>query len=408
MDRLFSKYNMQQSLDNQPQAFRAEVEGFGEDYILTVSEDDLVTALAEKGRWDPPELLEPYIESDREITVQRTDDLGRGYTRQASQIVVRIPFTGEKVFFQMSAPTGVWQPPRASLHEGYLEVVYEDVGLTAATVRNELDALLATINSYLVQFQQAATQHNATLADKIRPFVKARKQRILERRDIVASIGLPMKRREDAPATYTLPDIRRKPKITMPVVKDKAFTPEPALAESEYEAILSIMRNMVSVMERSPHAFRTLQEEDLRWHFLFQLNGQYEGRATGETFNYKGDTDILIRENDRNVFIAECKFWDGKDSLTATIDQLIDRYVHWRDTKTAILVFNRNKDFSKVLEHILPTVEAHPCFKRSISNPSETEWRFLFRNRDDANRELVLTVLVFDVPRNVANGPGSE
>lgn len=401
MDRLFSKYNMQQSLENQPLAFREQVEGFAEDYILTVPEDDLVSVLAAKGRWDPPVLGEPYIESDREVPVQRIDDFGRRYTRQASEIVVRIPFTGEKVFFHMSAPTGAWDPPRASVHEAYLEVTYQDVGLTAAAVRTELDALLATISSYLVQFQQAATQHNATLAEKIRPFVKARKQRILERRDIVASIGLPMKRRDDAPATYTLPDIRRKPKITMPVVKDKAFTPEPALADSEYEAILSIMRNMVSVMERSPHAFRTLQEEDLRWHFLFQLNGQYEGRATGETFNYKGDTDILIRENDRNVFIAECKFWDGKESLTATIDQLIDRYVHWRDTKTAILVFNRNKDFSKVLEQIRPTVEAHPCFKRSTNHPNETEWRFLFHNRDDANRELVLAVLVFDVPREL-------
>lgn len=87
----------------------------------------------------------------------------------------------------------------------------------------------------------------------------------------------------------------------MPVVKEKAFVPEPALSEKEYENILSIMRGMVRVMERSPNAFRNHEEEDLRWHFLIQLNGQYEGRASGETFNYNGKTDILIRENDRNA-----------------------------------------------------------------------------------------------------------
>jgi hypothetical protein len=51
---------------------------------------------------------------------------------------------------------------------------------------------------------------------------------------------------------------------------------------------------MVRVMEQSPHAFATMHEEDLRTYFLVQLNAQYEGQATGETFNFQGKTDILI------------------------------------------------------------------------------------------------------------------
>jgi hypothetical protein len=125
---------------------------------------------------------------------------------------------------------------------------------------------------------------------------------------------------------------------------------------------------------------------------------KYEGRATGETFNYKGDTDILIREQDRNVFIGECKVWKGPSSLTAAISQILDRYLHWRDTKTAILIFNRNKNFSDVLAQVQPTVESHPCFKRTVGQTSETEWRFVFRNRNDANREVHLSVLAFDIP----------
>jgi hypothetical protein len=399
MDRLFSEFDLGHCLDNQPQAVRDEVEGFKEDYILTVPEEDLTLALADKAKWDPPVLGEPYVASDEEVTVRRVDDFGRPYARKATRIVVQIPLTGDKTFFRMSARTNQWSPPRAAVNEHYLEVDYVEVGLTADTVRNQVGSLVTAINSYLVQFQEAAEQHNSTIADKVRPFIQARKQRILERRNLVASIGLPIKKRANAPMTYALPDIRRKPRITMPVVKDRAFAPEPAIDKAEYEAILSIMRNMVSVMERSPNAFRTLHEEDIRWHFLFQLNGQYEGRATGETFNYKGDTDILIREDGRNVFIAECKFWSGKEALTKTIDQLVDRYLHWRDNKTAVVIFNRNKDFTNVLEQVEPTITAHPCFKRTVSHSSESEWRFVFRNRDDASREILLSVLVFDVPR---------
>ena len=80
---------------------------------------------------------------------------------------------------------------------------------------------------------------------------------------------------------------------------------------SEYEEILRMMQSMAQVMELSPHVFETLGEEDLRTHFLVALNGQYEGQATGETFNFQGKTDILIRADGRNVFIAECKFWSG-------------------------------------------------------------------------------------------------
>ncbi len=91
----------------------------------------------------------------------------------------------------------------------------------------------------------------------------------------------------------------------------------------EYEFILSTISNMVEVMERSPRAFENMEEENLRQHFLVQLNGQYEGNATGETFNYQGKTDIFLRVEDRNVFIAECAFWRGEKSLKDKIDQLL-------------------------------------------------------------------------------------
>jgi hypothetical protein len=96
-----------------------------------------------------------------------------------------------------------------------------------------------------------------------------------------------------------------------PSASTAAFKPEPVLDEKNYRAILEVIQSMAMVMERSPTAFAAMGEEDLRQHFLVQLNGHFEGAASGETFNYQGKTDILIREQDRNIFIAECKFWRG-------------------------------------------------------------------------------------------------
>ena len=166
----------------------------------------------------------------------------------------------------------------------------------------------------------------------------------------------------------------------------------------DYEHILSVMTNMALVMERSPSAFAAMDEEALRSQFLVQLNGHYEGQATGETFNYEGKTDILIRVKGKNIFIAECKYWSGPKKLIDTVNQLLG-YASWRDTKVAIIIFNRNKNFSQVLEAVPGAIKAHPNFKREIDQPSETSFRYAFAHRDDPNREMTLTVLAFDVPQ---------
>jgi len=135
----------------------------------------------------------------------------------------------------------------------------------------------------------------------------------------------------------------------------------------------------------------------LRDHLLVPLNGLYEGGATGETFNFDGKTDILIRHQGRNTFVAECKFWGGPKLLTKTIDQLLG-YTSWRDTKTAIIIFNRNRDLSAVLAKITPQVEAHPNFVKTMPYADETSFRFILHHRDDRQRQLTLTILVFEIP----------
>jgi len=130
---------------------------------------------------------------------------------------------------------------------------------------------------------------------------------------------------------------------------------------------------------------------------VVQLNGQFEGAATGETFNVSGKTDILLRANGRNVFIAECKFWKGPKHYREAIDQLLG-YTAWRDTKTAILVFNRGTVMSTVLQGVAAETSAHKNFKRKLDWKHESGFRYIFHHMGDPNREFILTVLVFDVP----------
>ncbi len=55
-----------------------------------------------------------------------------------------------------------------------------------------------------------------------------------------------------------------------------------------------------TLAQRAPHSFAALPEEDLRQHFLVQLNAELGGDATAETFNSNweggggGKTDIWV------------------------------------------------------------------------------------------------------------------
>ncbi len=73
-------------------------------------------------------------------------------------------------------------------------------------------------------------------------------------------------------------------------------------------------------------------------------------------------------------------------------------YTSWRDTKTALLIFNRDRKMSTVLEKMPDAVKSHTNFKKAVACDLEAGFRFILGHRDDPNREVMLTVLVFDVP----------
>ena len=79
------------------------------------------------------------------------------------------------------------------------------------------------------------------------------------------------------------------------------------------------------------------------------------------------------------------------------MEQLLG-YSTWQDTKTAIVVFNRGGDFTSVIGKTRETVKGHPNFKRELPYDSESGFRCVICHRDDPAREMILTVMLFDIP----------
>lgn len=64
-----------------------------------------------------------------------------------------------------------------------------------------------------------------------------------------------------------------------------------------------------------------------------------------------------------------------------------------------ILIFNRSTETSTVLAGVDATAKEHANFKRAVNWPHESGFRYVFHANGGTNRELILTLLVFHVPK---------
>lgn len=406
---LFSSTELRGIIDARRNLVRQEAEQMDANRLLNTSTADLTRYLVDKYTLEAPiPRRDEWSASEEETQIDVHHDQNRWITDRSrpclipgQSIEVEVPIEGDVELLYARASTFSPVSPQAEVRGRSLFLRFDlphdsqqrDIRQEAEQALNEIDQHLGWIRNDLNAFNHGLTAE----AERA---IAARRERILANQGRAASLGIPLKSRPDAPRTYALPEIRRKVALSLPPATSAAYEPEPALDMENYEHILSVVQNMTHVMERSPSAFQSMGEEDLRQHFLVQLNGHFEGTATGETFNVNGKTDILLRAKDRNVFIAECKFWKGPKHYRETIDQLLG-YTAWRDTKTAILVFNRGTAMSTVLAGVQTETKRHENYKRTVEWKHESGFRYIFHHISDTNREFLLTVVVFDVP-----GPG--
>jgi hypothetical protein len=403
---LFCTHDLSQSLRNTVAAMYKEVESLAANRLLNTAPDDLRDYLAAKYRVESIRLLQDQWYADtretpvdvRYDTNRWIDDKSRPFMVHGESVEVHVPFEGETELFYAKADRFSMNPPRAVVEKNELVLRYDSPADAPRDVRPLIDRTLTEIEQHVGWQAAMLDAHNNGLPAVAAQAIEQRRARLLAQSQRAAALGIPIKRRNDAPQTYAIPIVRTKVAPALPPASTAPYTPEPAWAMEQYEQALKIMQDMTLVMERSPDAFKTMNEEALRQHFLVQLNGQFEGKATGETFNMAGKTDILLRESERNVFIAECKFWKGPKAFGEAIDQLLG-YATWRDGKTVILVFNRGTATSTVLSGVDATAKAHANFKRAMHWPHESGFRYVFHANGDTNRELILTLLVFHVPK---------
>ena len=388
-----------------PKALQEQVDALDDDLLLRSDESDLVDMLVQKMELVVP-TLRPRSEWEQKVEDTKIDVSGdprRGvFVDQegtllvpAHKITIEIPFDGDGDLFEFQPSTFTYNPPRARILKStsILSFSIIEEQLDAESIRREIDSTVSKIVEYLGWARENCEGWNSGLRETVVASIRVRKDRLLQQDKLGDVLGIRAKDDgKEAGKAYTVPSIRR-PKPRTLAASNKSR--EPALSNEDYDYILDVISRLGSDMEKTPETYMDMDEERIRDHMLSTLATHAEGGATRETFNKEGKADILIQINGKNIFIAECKIWRGEKSFQKAIDQTLG-YLTWRDTKAALIVFSKNRDFTNVLSTLFASVSCHANHKRTCKRVGESQGRYIFRHKDDEEREVQLAVLAFN------------
>lgn len=315
-----------------------------------------------------------------------------------TRIILRVPYYRPTELLRLRASRYTLNPPRATVGDGYLSV-HRDV--PADTLERDRDGAvkslkgeIAKIKEHLVNSQRDISAWNDTLRTQVRQAADARRKKVLADRDTEVMLGVPLHRDRQAAKSYRVQPLRRK-RITPArrLSSTEPFRPEPAITDEDFAAIVSDIVAITRSFERLAVTYADMNEERLRDQILAMLGNVY-GPTTGESFSKRGKSDIYLPWDGGNpIFLAECKWWTGpKEFVENDLPQLLDRYIVWRDTHAAMILFIRNKDATKVVTAAQEIVREHERYLRD-SQPIDDVPVLALHKDGDPDREIKLALI---------------
>lgn len=397
---LFKKYTSSHLETCLRNSINKLIHDLDDNYVLNVSETEYIEYLTLESQLFCPVLLldEKYLEP-RNVLVP-TEFLPYSWfcSTPVEKKIYRlfIPFSGDSQLLDFRPSTftlSCWSNMSFSNNSVYVDIL--DLEGNLSNLKRDVESYIGTLTIMLGYLAKDVERINRDINSWVTSSFRKRKDDIIASKKGLAEIGIPIKSGSVQPKTYSVPVVKRRiqqPKLSSAKVPGNL---DPALSEIVYEDILSCIESIGHKMEQHPDLHRGMDEETLRAQFLTQLSATFESLSSvGEAFNNKGKTDIMVMKDNSILFVAECKIWKGPKVLLAAIDQLLS-YLTWKDSKTALLLFNREISFSTILQSIPSIVESHPCFiSRLAVNNSRFDYEFHLP--DDHERKLRMSILVFD------------
>lgn len=380
------------------------IQGLDDNKVLNIAANEYINYLSEDLKIECPEVLFDDWAIDRRTVIvpKKYQPAYLRYSRcddEITRTVYRlcIPFSGgnKDVLRYLPSTFSLGGSGRFCFNfdEIYIDIL--DVNGNGENVKREIQSHKDDLIKMLVFLKIDIERINKSICSYISEVFKVRKEKIMKEQDVLADLGIPIKSKTSSCKTYSVPTVAKR--IQEPIISNLQPSEPitPTMEENIYQQILDGINSIGKSYERYPQTIENQNEETIREHLLTQLSTTFKScSSTGESFNHKGKTDIMVKHGDDVLFIAECKIWKGQKKLNEAIDQLLS-YLTWRDSKTALLIFNRDTGIQTVLQSIQDSIPTHPNYVKMLKGRDKGWFDYSF-HLNDSNEEIKMAVMVFD------------
>jgi len=322
-------------------------------------------------------------------------NLGRGTpTRKYERLKVKFQFDGEKKLFRYKPSSFNLHPPLYDkLRDGEI-VRYFDFRPQNRDAEGVKEDLRSDIEDWKEDVRWWVENLNSDIRDmreesqgKAHSVIERRRGEVETKTKVMDDLGVDTG--TSGNQGFVIPEKKRS--IELPEPEDSSSLD--ILSDNHYLEVLGIVDDMGVNIERSAERVRNLDEESLRDIFLAGINSHYAGIAQGESFNRSGKTDILLPYKNRNLFVAECKFWSGQAQFVDAMDQLLGNLTV-RDSHACLMIFSRRLRFEEVREKAETATKTHEQFETKLPGYDDHDvYRFLI----DSGTPVNIAVKIFDM-----------
>lgn len=397
---IFNRYLLSDFIEIYRAKLRSQIDS------LEITDETNLNTLTEKLKTEftiePLKLGDPIAFAPREVLKEVRGDRGGTYNQKHFEIDINIPYEGNSELFQChpSSSFVVYIDKNIRINSINIRATISLDDLEPSIYQSQVQKIISDISLNLPKINSEIAPWNNGLESHIKSLLEQRKGAVSKKFDFMEKIGL--KVNPKSTEFMIPPPISKKP-VPVPVTettKDVKKEFIPILQDEVYKDINEVLYNVGKAIERKPSIYFKKHEEDLRDIFLLFLETRYESTSgVGEAFNRKGKTDILLKyaKDGTNIFVAECKFWKGQKKLHEAIDQLLGYLTH-RDSKTALILYVDQKEFSSVVATVKEEIKNHHQFKKFVNNTYEHSISYEFVLPDDSQKIIQMEVMLFHFP----------
>ncbi len=217
-----------------------------ENYILNVNETEYVNHLTNEFTIEPVHLdfdsmsifsQEELIPAERFPKFDFDVDPGQSYPKDV--FVFHIPISGDSEMIRLGSNVHYDTHFKGYFEDGHLCFEVIDFYRDTERIKRAGEELKTKLSSQYQRYCQAIEKYNSSLNEKIKGIFSTRKQKILDKYGRLASIGVPLKKKENLPQTYSIPTPQARRCIyPKPQVTETGYIPHPTLELARYTEIL--------------------------------------------------------------------------------------------------------------------------------------------------------------------------